>query len=70
MSEIAASYQTHEEADWVCGHCKGPVVAHLFHRGDHWLRSYHCPLCGDVIPVRAGPPRTRLARLTEAARAE
>lgn len=37
----------------VCCHCKRVVVEHAFCRDGHWIRTWHCPQHGDVVPIRS-----------------
>lgn len=37
----------------VCPHCKTPVNVHRFPAAGVVLATYHCPRCGDVVPMRS-----------------
>lgn len=50
---MSVAVQVSAEVRDVCPHCKTPVNVHRFPAAGVVLTTYHCPRCGDVVPMRS-----------------
>lgn len=66
MTEVASIYRVSVPAlpptYLVCCHCKREVKIHQFCCNNHWVKTYHCSRCGDVVPIHSAVVNGRAER--------